>query len=534
MNTSCTHSSSVILHLAQRKLLLSVLERAKDRRVQLTLCSSLMVLFVAAAFRLPLCTDDLLTSDAADYLRASRSGVLSLYLEAESVSVIEFVHQYTDDSTGKHLWDSLYRQLDNAAIRHFHVPVSFYPHAIVTSVTSANWPHRLIPALVGMLTAVSVVIGLSTAGCRIPIGLIAGMTIAVLPQFVLTSTDFSPHSLFIFLAVLCLFASARAIRTGSCSAAVLAACLLALATATLELAPVLYVSLIFGSLMLSRFRNRSRATSRHCVLAPTVMFLLSLVVTWPGGFLKGGYLKEYGVFAAVGLLKRDQMFGPLTMPLVFSRLFSSDAVLVMCCLVALGWLLLKMPRTASHAEPFLFGLYSVVSFAANLGNRFANFTYSAEVIVFVVITIALVADHIAASSSSAWIRYGVFAGLCSIMVSQAVTGVSAVRKTMGYSTARELRKVIESVPSCIPAKSVIVVNRHQETFSTYLPQYAIEPTITPTVLNMRPTAVVPAAGYFAVIDMNGLPSPVEAMLKNNYEPVACRGSSRFGIFRSGL
>ena len=95
---------------------------------------SLRVILAFALFCLvfalcvPLCTNSLSLSDAADYLRAARFGFWSQYADSSSVGLTGFLALYQSrPNLRAHLWHYLYRQNDVAALRHFHVPARLLP-----------------------------------------------------------------------------------------------------------------------------------------------------------------------------------------------------------------------------------------------------------------------------------------------------------------------------------------------------------------------------------------------------------------------
>lgn len=473
-----------------------------------------IVLLFAVLFRIPLCTDAVLTSDAADYLRSVRPGVTDVYFERGSVSLTEFIRAYRDPGTGSHLWDYLYRKGDLSALRHFHVPASFYAHALIARATPHNLPHRVLPALIGVLTCILLTWGLLASGYGGAIAAAAGILVGALPQFVLTTTDFSPHSQYIFLTCALLLLSAAAARTKSFSLALMAAMVLALAVCTLELAPALVVTLIIGAVVLRDMLPPFR-------LRPAMLLFLAFAgccfVAWPGGFLRGGYAKAYGVFLAQALLKRDEMFGPLTAQLVYARLFNADPLLLVFTLGGIACLAWQAVRGRRQAEGILFGIYAAIAFFLNLGNRFSNDTYASEVLVFAVVAALLGVDG--ATRQLPFSAKVLLASGAAVLIAATISKtLHAIDKGAHRDTA--IAAAILWLPKCIPQGATVVANRHIESFAAYLPHYDFEPTESAGTIRPRATAAVKTVEYIAA-DRARLNDADLTTLREQFTQCAC-------------
>ncbi len=473
-----------------------------------------MVLTFASLLRIPMCTDAVLTSDAADYLRSVRPGFSAIYLERSSVSISEFIAAYRDPSIGSHLWDYLYRRNDLSALRHFHVPGSFYAHAFIAAANGRNLPHRFLPALIGVLTCLALAWGLLASGYSLALALTAGILVGVLPQFILTTTDFSPHSQYIFLTCTFLLLCAAALRRRSFPLAVVAAVVLGLAVCTLELAPVLVVTLVIGAVVL---RNLLPPFRLYPAILLLLVFAVSCFIVWPGGFLRGGYLKAYGVFLAQALLKRDEMFGPLTLESVYARLFNADPLLLLFILGGIACLVWQIARGRRQAEGVFFGIYALVAFVLNLGNRFSNDTYASEVLVFAVVAALLGIDGAVRRlpfSAKALLA----SGAVLLMAATAGKAMDTIHRHANRDNA--ISNAILWLPKCIPQGATVVANRHAESFAAYLPRYYFEPTESAGTIRPRATAGVKTVEYIAA-DRARLKDSDLAELREQFAECAC-------------
>lgn len=470
----------------------------------------------AILFRLPFCTDHLLTSDAADYLRSVHSGPGSLYLASGSVSFVKFVHLYRDKTVGPHLWDYLYRRQDASALLHFHVPAGFYADAAVGRIAPSNSTYRLIAALAGVLACTVLAAALLWIGAPPVLALATGVFAASAPPFVFTTVDFSPHGWYILSALCFLMAGAAAVRTKRAEWAWIAVVLLGVAIATLEFAPALVVSAA-GALFLLRGWITKWRISLIQWLAGAGLLFLTCFAAWPGGILRGGYLKSYGVFLAQALVKRDDTFGPLRAGAVYSRLFGGDPVLLAAVAVSAGWLLWTGIRCLDRAEGVWIAFYTLVAFLLSLGNRFANETYVSEVLFFAVACCG-VAAHYWLHSRPADSRKWVLSGLMLIAAVGVLKNLDTLRHR--HSGDPELEQAVAALPAHVPSGAVIAVNRFGETYDAYLPQYHFEPTASGSTLKLRSTAEYKDPRYL-LLDTRVLNRQSLRELAEGYTRLAC-------------
>lgn len=283
----------------------------------------LLAMSFALAIRIPFCTNQLLLSDAADYVHAVQSGFWDTYVDSGSVTFLEMVKLYRDQTgVGRHLWDHLTRINDSAALRHFHVPVSYYAPAIAAT---HDWPpraYRVMSAIVAVLTVGLVLIGLTRLGMDLALATMTAVLLGAAPVYVRTTTDLSPHPYFILFACAFLFTASMWAQERRRRYLVAAAVMLALASASLELAPGLIVAVIAATLI----AGRAVPVRAPGLGAAVAVFVIALVVLWPGGVLRGGYLKSYTVLVAQAATQRDELYGPLSLLGVYRSLFGADGV----------------------------------------------------------------------------------------------------------------------------------------------------------------------------------------------------------------
>ena len=194
----------------------------------------LLVTFLVFLFHSQYAKSNYLLSDSADYRRAANTPFLQLYLNTDSASPLELYQMRHSPDFRSHPWDYLYFSNDNAAIRHFHTPVSFYAMHAVSLVSSADTGQRKLTSLVTALTCGVVVVGLFAFGLPLPVAALLGLVAGIQSRNTEVSVDPSPHSWYMLFAVLFLFAFARYFRTHEFRTLAVAAVFLGCAFATLE------------------------------------------------------------------------------------------------------------------------------------------------------------------------------------------------------------------------------------------------------------------------------------------------------------
>jgi hypothetical protein len=480
-----------------------------------TLLAAGGVMIASALAQAPTCTDEVQRSDSADYVRSVRSGVTTAYLNTHTVTFPGFVEVVRDRAaTGGHPWDYLRRREDAAALRHFHVPLGLYPAAVATGFAASDKVQRILPLTAAMLACGLVVVVLRRMGAGAVLAGVTGLVLAVNPQYVFAGSGPSPHPWFIFIALVFLERYEAFLETGSRKVLLVAASLLALAFATLELAPALVVAAVLATFaakpewlpMVLRPRLWWRALA-----SVGGVFLLVLFLAWPGGILRGGYLVSYGVFAAQALFERGELFPPFTLAGTYVRLFDSSALLVAVSAAGLALLAVSIWRRRAPRAASLFGLYGVVAFVLNMGNGFGNSTYAAEVMVFLLVAAGLGAHYASAGSRTGATAACVVLGLCAFQ---------EIRNgPVKMTPADALEMAVERLPALVPKGATVLVNRYPQTFAAYLPQYRIEQTETES--SVRPQFVRLAGDpAYVLLDVGPLGAQALGVVREHYSEIA--------------
>jgi hypothetical protein len=439
-----------------------------------------LVAAVALAVRVPVCNNNPLRSDAADYIRSLRGGWQAAYLDTRSANLAEFWNLSRSPAvTGGHLWHYLYDREDAAALRHFHVPLAFYPHAIASDLfPGSNAVHRIIPALFAALTSALCVLALLRIGVGLLIAAPVGLVVATCPAYVKASTDCSPHTLFMLLALVFLWLWGSYQLSGKIVTLIAAATAFACSAATLELAPTLLLAAAFVAIYSRGSAGFPRAAMftwrKACVFVGAA--LLASFVVWPGGWVRGGYVKAYGVFAYQALFKREEMFGEATARGIFERLFQGDPLLLAAGLAALAAAVVFRRYLRSHPVALGLAAYSVITICVNFGNRYKNETYASETLVFLLLLAGVVLHR--AVSRLPKRRLSLAVGISGVLVLEVLgRNIWADAKSMPAGrTDQVVPDIVASLRFSLPRGAVVLANQDAEAFSLYIPGHRFEGT----------------------------------------------------------
>jgi hypothetical protein len=484
-------------------------------------------MLASAVVRAPLCTGELQRSDSADYLRAVRGGALGTYLDTDSASFPRFVSLMRDRAlTGGHPWEYLSRRSDATALRHFHVPLGFYASAIAASYGASDRIHRMLPVFAGVALCGLVVLLMRRLGAGILLSAVTALAISVNGRFAATTAALSPHPWYILAAFVFLERYAAWLETGGRKLLLVSITALAVAFASMELAPALVLAAVPATFLAHpewlRLALQPRRWWRDAVAAGGV-FLAILFVAWPGGILRGGYLVSYATFVAQALFKRGEMFLPLTWAGMYQRLFDSSAPLVALSVAGLILSAVLVARRRAPGSVSVFGLYAAAAFVLNAGNGFMNSTYAAEVIVFLLLA-AGIAVHYGSASFAPRARTAAALAGCLLI------GLCAVEEFRGgpvhASPADALELAVKNLPSLVPGGTTVLVNRNPQTFAAYLPGYKIEATAAESSTQPSSPRLAGTPDYL-VLDLGPLAANTVDTIATYYREVA-RFQSRKG------
>jgi hypothetical protein len=295
--------------------------------------------------------------DEADYMAAARMGFLENYLETSSMSFpsylkagLQAVAQGTDRSD---LSETIRQRKDVSFYRHYHGPLYFHWLTAMTRIsTSESW-LRAANLTFHLLTFGTIFIGiLALFGAEgRPAALVASSLYLFSITNIRTSLIISTHSMYVWVAVLTLFAIARFLVTARPRHLLHSIACAAVALCVLEYGLLLFVTLAAGTLLL----RRQLLSRNHALrLAPAwgkgaLLFLAFCALLWPAGLFKLSILKAYLALPYLMFMRKDSFGMTGFLDLWSQRLSQSPleyAILLLCAAAAVGLLRNHDVRTA--------------------------------------------------------------------------------------------------------------------------------------------------------------------------------------------
>lgn len=448
-------------------------------RLGLPLGCALFVALLVFLFHAQYSKSIYLLSDSADYLRAARAPFSGTYLDTNSATPVHLLALRNNPEFRAHPWDYLYFNGDNAAIRHFHAPFSFYAMHVVSRLSSADRNQRVLSSLVTAATCGAIVLGLSWFGVPLSVAAMLAFVAGIQSRYTEVSVDPSPHGWYMLFAVLFLFTFARYLGSRRMSTLLVSVVMLAFAFATLEfsLELVASVPVALGILWLE---DRSRLQDPKALFVSLVkavpVFLLATFILWPGGWFRGGYLESYGVTGATVLLHNIAAFGDrLTFSDLYRKFFAGHEALLLLFAFFLVTSVVLLYRRKLSIVTAVFMSYTLVAFGLGIADHFRLDTYITEALLFLLITEALLFKDVLMEVQAG--KHNLTAAAALVVLVVAGTQEWFKRpSTMLYRPW--LGPILTGVSAKVPTGATILVNDNWEAYYEYLPKYDYEPTVS--------------------------------------------------------
>lgn len=473
----------------------------------------LIVAIVVFLFHVPFGKSDYLLNDSADYLRAAHAPFTGTYLNTDSASPAQLFALRNDQVFRAHPWDYLYARADNASLRHFHAPLSFYPMHAVAVITPHDRYQRTLSSTVTALTCGVIAYGLIAFQVPVVVAVVLALVTGIQSRYIEVSIDPSPHGWYMLFAVLFLFSFAWYLQDRRFKVLALSSIFLAFAFATLEFSLELVASVPFALACLWIMQRRPLADLKTLIvslLKAMPVFCLATFLLWPGGWLRGGYLESYGITGATLLLKNKAAFGErLTVQDLYHKLFAMhEALLLLLLFFTLASLILLVRRKLSVAT-VVFCAYTVVAFGLGVADHFRLDTYISETLLFLFVSSALLLGDIFSSLSAGLRRIAMSTSVAVLLV----IGIQEIVAHQPIALYQPLIKpILAGVAAEVPAGNSILVNDNWEAYSLYLPQYKFEQTTSKTDLTPRSAERAKGIRYF-LLDDSAPPVPNVTLLR---------------------
>lgn len=464
--------------------------------------------------RWPLCTDALHLSDSADYLRAARRGVWANYTDKDSTSLWSFLEKYLRDREFRdHPWAQLMRDGDIAALRHFHVPLFIYPHAVLARLSASDRSHRILTSAV-----VAIALGVAFAclrrmGVRLAYALVGILVLSTSAPLLAITAEISPYPMYFVFATLLLYLAGGPDDFGRSRRLLAAALVGAAAIVTLEFSVLLALAILAHAIAEPHCRHALvQLTTYRSWARPAVWMMAGLFVLWPAGFLKGGYLLSYGVYAFIVVMRRTEYYETASYDAMLQRLGSGDLLLGAAYLVAGLAASLWVWRRSADKPSRVFGAYCLCALAQGIGNNFRNETYVAHYLFFMWLVAILALED--AARRRPRLELGYLSSLAGIVLLAvwlpAQLRFSAVRKAELADTSARIKEAIGLLRAFYPPKTVFLTNRHYEALGAYAPEFSFEPGRWQGKL--VPRAPMKGRLHVLLVDSRALTTPQRAAL----------------------
>jgi hypothetical protein len=458
---------------------------ALNRRSASSFLGALVVALFVFFLHLPQTQDSILFDDAADYMRAARAPIVATWLNTNSVTPFELFHlRRTDPEFSQHPWFLLYIQHDNAALRHFHTPVTTYILHIVRGFFSTDRCARVLWSVASALLCGVLYFILAESAVPLIVAALIAIFAGVQASFIEVSVDPTPHVWYLLFALGFLFLFSRYLATHRARDLYLAAVVLAFAVATLEFSLELIFAIPLALATLWFIRRESlpaRTIGVSHALKACGVFLVSTFVIWPGGWIRGGYLECYGILSA-SVLQRNK--GPQHTQHLASKVFGNASsghtsiwILVGVGLAAGLWLLF---RKRLSIPSVVFASCAIFAFGLGVADHFILNTFFFESAVILMAAVGLILGDLfaelksangASSSPPGWVRPASIALVSVLLMVGSALECSPKLRSEQWGTRAWLGGVFAGVRQFVPAGATIIAGNNREAFSLYLPEY---------------------------------------------------------------
>lgn len=442
------------------------------------LSSMIVVTIFVFAFHFSFTKTKFLFDDAADYFRASQGQAIATYLNVNSDSPVELYRLRKQQGFAGHPWDYLYSRNDDAALRHFHVPFSFYMMDVAADISKTAEAQRIVVSIVTAITCGLIAGGLISMDVPIALSILFAVLAGIQSRFTEVSVDPTPHSWYMLFAVIALFSTSRYLSAPKFWSLAVAAISLGCAVATLEFSLELIASIFFSVAVLwcmGKWSISMLKQNASVWLRAVLLFLLTTFALWPGGWIRGGYFESYGVLGATVLLKNHSAFGEVvTAHSIYDKLFYAHWGLACLAWITLAFGIFLVIKKAASIPSIVFGIYTLVSLGLGIADHFRLSTYISEFLLFFLIACAfIVRDTLRLMP----VKYQQVLMVASCVLVAAVSFQEWNLRKNSFIDRPWLAQIIDGVNSSVPKGSVLLVNTNWETYDLYLPGYCFEPTV---------------------------------------------------------
>ena len=277
--------------------------------------------------------------DEADYMYATKLGLVANYTDTPTVPIVEFLRiglsRGKDSRQSSQLSELIRGANDVVFYRHWHGPLYFY-WLMLTSHLGLDEHRMRLFTLVFPICSLLVIY----LGCIWIFGETQGTWAAVLGSVLFVwsvptvrSTELAPHQAFVCCFLSCLILLSKTVATGNRPYFYWAVVAAALSCCLLEVGFVVVATVI----MCGYLERRSLRTDRALAIRSLLAFVATVLVVWPGAIVKLSFVKGY-LFMTYLALFRKSPWGPEGFVETWEkRMFSSPVEWLIIGLSILTW-----------------------------------------------------------------------------------------------------------------------------------------------------------------------------------------------------
>src|SRR6202030_110168 len=185
-------------------------------------------------------------------------------------------------------------------------------------------------------------------------------------------------------------------------------------------------------------------------------------------------------------------------------------------------------RKKSPPAMLVFVIYAVLAAALNLGNRYRNATYASEAILPLLVASIVVSSTALAHCKSTTTRLVLHILLFSVCMVRSAQELRTLPDPNDKPITIALERVISDIRRIVPPPATLLVNKYRETYSLYLPDYAIEVTQGPgTIVPLLDESTVNTK--YLLLDIASIDPEATNKLNIRYQLMTSFGGTPGGV-----
>lgn len=298
--------------------------------------------------------------DEADYMYAASLGFAANWSDTRSIPISDFVRTGLAREGRQGLSERIRRGNDVLFYRHFHGPLFDYVLIFVSRLNLREQTVRVAMLTIPVLSLAAIYFGGQSWMAAL---------LFLCSYSVIGSTELAPHQLFALCSLLSLILLLKAVATrrhcywyGSVVAAGLAFC-------TLEIAYVLLLTLAICCFV----ERRQWGADRGFVVKSLALFLATVLLVWPAGWIRLSFLKAYAVLAYLAV-SREFPGNAGLIEIWRDRIFHSPLEWLLILLAVLVWIRNRLAKGTTSLYPL--GVFVALMLIATLPVRTITPRYS--------------------------------------------------------------------------------------------------------------------------------------------------------------